>query len=308
MSSAGDPYVALRWTYDQVTIARVRELARRHGEEALALLAVLRNLAWHSDGGDGGSAFPGLRLIAAENVIGRARASRLRDLLIAEGLVIDTGARRGKGGTPVLVLACPRETGTAQSEASSQKFPDDASGPEVDSNWHRTGTAQGGSRPQTTDQGTTDQAVVPTHPLSDDDDSLSVCGAAAAAGRAPAHAREGERAAGLVDDEREDEERQGNEEKGTNVVAIRRRKPPTSRSSKPKPLGRLDLPGVHVSLLVDEIDGDGALADPAHEELRRRRLTLDEARSLGGRPPPAPHDARPTGAIVRQHVDELRGP
>jgi hypothetical protein len=116
-----DPLRATRWTYDMSTVERVRRIADRTGEELLALLAVLRAYAWHGDHDTGENVYPGRRLLCDELAIAPKRLQRLRDALIAGNLLIDTGHRRGKGGTPVDRLALP--TGSPQARTTSTEEP-----------------------------------------------------------------------------------------------------------------------------------------------------------------------------------------
>src|SRR3954452_8581235 len=104
MSAPDDPFIAGRWAHSPDTAARVKAAAKAHGEAPRDLLAVVRVLAWFADGEDGANIFPGSRTLADMLAIGRNHVRRLVAVLVAEGLLIDTGQRRGRGGTPVFRL------------------------------------------------------------------------------------------------------------------------------------------------------------------------------------------------------------
>lgn len=122
-----DPFAAQRWTCGPEVLERARAAAREHGEEASALLALLRELAFSADE-DGGKVFPGSRTLSRQLAFGRKRVARLLRALVAGGLMEDTGERRGRGGTPVYRLALP---GTRAGPALG--------GPSSPANWPRSG-------------------------------------------------------------------------------------------------------------------------------------------------------------------------
>ncbi len=118
--ASGDSLDAIRWTYEPATVARARHAAATHGVDAASLLALLRAYAFHADGWDGSSSYPGARLLADELAIGRNRIPKLRDVLTGAGLLIDTGQRRGRGGAIVYRLDLPDPgIGTTKNGASS---------------------------------------------------------------------------------------------------------------------------------------------------------------------------------------------
>ena len=117
----GDPFAALRWCDSLGVHARLdaivaRERAaerarhRRDGGRARStvgkaeLAAVLRaNVACGNS--DGTNIWPGTREIERRSGVTYKRVLRCKDLFVADGVLIDTGERRGRGGTPVLRAA-----------------------------------------------------------------------------------------------------------------------------------------------------------------------------------------------------------
>jgi hypothetical protein len=91
-----DGHAAMDWSYADATIERVRAAAPRP-KDTSDLLAVLRAYAWHSDGATGANAYPSLRTVADLVAVSRNRVAGLVDVLVAAGLLVDTGERRGRG-------------------------------------------------------------------------------------------------------------------------------------------------------------------------------------------------------------------
>lgn len=112
-------FPAWDWTREPETIERVRRLARDAHIEGVAMVAVLREFALYADGVTGGNAFPSERTITEAIGAGqnRRRIRRCIELLEGAGLLIDTGVKRGKGGT--IVYRLPIGTGDALDVSSS---------------------------------------------------------------------------------------------------------------------------------------------------------------------------------------------